>query len=274
MQFKEIILFTDSTIALAWILSKGRRFKPFVSSRVGEIQSNTEPCQWRHIPSEDNVAYDVSREITVDGLSGRWKEGPEFLHKPIDEWPREDVRPDVKEVEREVRKKQTVASISLATATESVIDCNAYSTWKKLIRVTAWVFRLKNNLLAKIKKQKAYEVNTGPLSPKELEQSRIHWIRQTQTSLKERLKKNDFKMLTPFVDADDIIRVGGRADKASNSITTWSQNIPSHHRSPSVWTFGDCNNSSENQTHVLDNTSSRHSQSCQIQLCRLQINGT
>ena len=68
MQFKEIILLMDSTITLAWILSKGRRFKPFVSSRVGEIQSNTQPCQWRNIPSEDNVADDVSRGIPVDDL--------------------------------------------------------------------------------------------------------------------------------------------------------------------------------------------------------------
>lgn len=51
MQCKEVILFMDSTITRAWILSKGRRFKPFVSSRVGEIQSSTQPCQWRHILS-------------------------------------------------------------------------------------------------------------------------------------------------------------------------------------------------------------------------------
>ena len=65
MQFKEIILFTDSTITLAWIRSKGRRFKPFVSSRVGEIQSNVQLCQWRHISSEENVADDVSRGNNV-----------------------------------------------------------------------------------------------------------------------------------------------------------------------------------------------------------------
>jgi hypothetical protein len=123
MQFKEIILFTDSTITLAWIRSKGRRFKPFVSSRVREIQRNVQPCQWRHIPSENNVADDLSRK-----LSGRWKEGPEFLHKHMEEWPQEDFKTDVKEVEKEVRKKQTVAFAAVTTETESVIDCNVYST--------------------------------------------------------------------------------------------------------------------------------------------------
>ena len=38
--------------------------------------------------------------------------------------------------------------------------------------------------------------------------------------LKERVKKNDFKMLTPFVDADGIIRVGGRVDNAVVSYET------------------------------------------------------
>jgi hypothetical protein len=74
------ILFTDSTITLAWIRSKGKRLKPFVSSRVGEIQSNIQPVQWRHIPTEHNVVDDVSRGLSVAELSGRRKNGPPFLH--------------------------------------------------------------------------------------------------------------------------------------------------------------------------------------------------
>ena len=42
-QFEKVILFLDSKIVLAWIRSKARRFKPFVSVRVGEIQTNTDP---------------------------------------------------------------------------------------------------------------------------------------------------------------------------------------------------------------------------------------
>ena len=62
----------------------------------------------------------------------------------------EDFKPDVKEVKKEVRKKQTVAFAAVTTARESVIDCNVCWTWKKLIRVTAWVLRPKNNLMAKM----------------------------------------------------------------------------------------------------------------------------
>jgi hypothetical protein len=99
-------LFTDSTITLAWIRSKGKRLKPFVSSRVGEIQTNVQPVQWRHIPTEHNVADDVSRGLSVAELSGRWKNGPAFLLLPKEEWPIERANADQDEVERECKKKK------------------------------------------------------------------------------------------------------------------------------------------------------------------------
>ena len=52
IRFQSVKFFTDSMIMLAWLQSLSRSFKPFVSSRVGEIQSNTDPSQWRHIPEE------------------------------------------------------------------------------------------------------------------------------------------------------------------------------------------------------------------------------
>lgn len=42
IQFQDAKFFTDSSITLAWIQSPSRSFKPFVSSRVGEIQSNSD----------------------------------------------------------------------------------------------------------------------------------------------------------------------------------------------------------------------------------------
>ena len=68
LQFTDVKFFTDSTITLAWIRNSSRNFKPFVSSRVGEIQSTTDPNQWNHIASEDNVADDPSRGIRVNEL--------------------------------------------------------------------------------------------------------------------------------------------------------------------------------------------------------------
>ena len=43
LEFEEIIYFTDNRIVLAWIKSTSRVYKQFVSSRVGEIQRNSDP---------------------------------------------------------------------------------------------------------------------------------------------------------------------------------------------------------------------------------------
>ena len=78
-QFEKVVYFLDSMIVLAWICSQARTFKTFVSTRIGEIQSNSDPAQWRHIPGEVNVADDVSRGVSVQSLLQRRKSGPEFL---------------------------------------------------------------------------------------------------------------------------------------------------------------------------------------------------
>jgi hypothetical protein len=59
LKFEKTVLFTDSKIALAWINSESRVYKPFVSVRVGEMQMKSDTDDWRHIRSEENVADDV-----------------------------------------------------------------------------------------------------------------------------------------------------------------------------------------------------------------------
>ena len=50
------LLWSDSMDVLHWIRGQSRSFKPFVANRVAEIQTITEPAQWRHIPSQENPA--------------------------------------------------------------------------------------------------------------------------------------------------------------------------------------------------------------------------
>ena len=216
---QESILFTDSTITLAWIRSKGKRLKPFVSSRVGEIQTNVQPVQWRHIPTEHNVADDVSRGLSVAELSGRWKNGPAFLLLPKEEWPIESANADQDEVERECKKTQAVGTVTSKETVTGVIDCERFSRCGRLVRVTAWVLKMKKNLLAKIKPTNDIAVEES-LTPEELEKSRIFWIKEAQKGLEVRVKANELKTLSPFEDKEGIIRVGGRTDNALVSYET------------------------------------------------------
>ena len=112
IHFKSVHFFTDRIITLAWILkSPSRTFKPFVSARVGEIQGNSEPSPWRHIPGEVNVVDDLSRSyrgISVQDLTGRWSDGSEFLRLPEELWPQLDAAQAPPEGHMERRRGEVV----------------------------------------------------------------------------------------------------------------------------------------------------------------------
>ena len=144
-QFARTVFFLDIRIVLAWICSEKRRFKPFVSIRIGEIQNISDPAQWRHILGELNVADDVSRGITVQSLTGRWQRASDFLRRLEGEWPQDSSYPDIAEVEKEKVKVHVVYEQSKL---QQPIDCKRFSSWRKLVRVTAYVLRFVWNLRA------------------------------------------------------------------------------------------------------------------------------
>ena len=215
LTFERAFLLSDSKIVLTWICNQARGFKPFVSSRVAEIQSNSNPSQWRHVPGELNVADDVSRGIPAKNLNGRWQHGPDFLRLHEEEWSQESSAADQSEIDRERRKAQTICAL---TTRQDAIDCKKFSTWRKLVRVTAYTLRFIRNLRVRCKKRyeddDSIKVNGGPLSPQELEQAEVHWIKESQKSFNSHLIKGELLKLSPYTDPSGILRVGGRVDKA------------------------------------------------------------
>jgi len=210
--FSRIIYFSDSLVVLAWIQGQTRCYKPFVSCRVGEIQSSSEPSEWLHCPTQLKVADDITKGITVEEMQERWLNGPEFLQLPADQWPigHGTSTPDMKEVNKERRKPKLV---QVVTVKQPIIKCEDFSKWKRLLRVTAYVRRFIHNFRLKFGQHTDnQEKRVGPLSAAEIDDAEIYWIRNAQSSLHQRLEKGDFATLTPFLDERSIIRVGGRVD--------------------------------------------------------------
>ena len=176
---------------------------------MGEIQSNSDPSQWKHIPSEDHVADDLSRGISVDELQGRWMNGPEFLYLPESQWPIKIASPSPDE-DMERQQAQILTAVTTQKA-EGVIDPTKFSAWRKLIRVTARIRRLAEKI--RLRKH-AQEGRNGPLTLEELERAEIFWINEAQRNLHRRKEKGEFKSLSPFLDVKGVIRVGGRVDEA------------------------------------------------------------
>ena len=61
MKMDQSVFWSDSVNVLWWVRGRSREFKLFVSNRVGEIQSSTDPDQWRYVPTSVNPADILSR---------------------------------------------------------------------------------------------------------------------------------------------------------------------------------------------------------------------
>ena len=79
LKMRRTLFFSDRRVTLAWIQGTPRSFKPFVSRRVSEIQTNSNPTDWHHCPTAENVADDLTKGITPEQLEGRWFNGPTFF---------------------------------------------------------------------------------------------------------------------------------------------------------------------------------------------------
>jgi hypothetical protein len=87
LKFKAFTHFTDSMIVLEWIKNETRTDPVFVANRTGEIQTKTTVSNWKHIPSEFNVADDISRGLRASELHERFLPGPKFMRLPESQWP-------------------------------------------------------------------------------------------------------------------------------------------------------------------------------------------
>ena len=63
------VFWLDSMDVLYWICGQSRKYKPFLSNRVGEIPALTNPEQWRHVPTKLNPADFLTRRLSISTLA-------------------------------------------------------------------------------------------------------------------------------------------------------------------------------------------------------------
>ena len=171
--FERVRYLSDSRVVLACIKGETHSYKPFVSCRVGEIQSNSQPSDWLHCPTDLSVADDLTKGISAGETHGRWFDGPPFLQLPEEQWPTEQGAPDTTEVKKETRKVHIVKATMVP---QPIFKCENMSSWKRFLRVTAYVFRFIHNVRAKLGRS-TDKKDVGPLEAKETEISEEYWIK-------------------------------------------------------------------------------------------------
>ena len=72
---------TDSSCVRNWLRTTALHYKPFVSHRIGEIQTLTESGEWRFVPGTQYPADWVTRSTLTGDLmiSPDWIEGPKIF---------------------------------------------------------------------------------------------------------------------------------------------------------------------------------------------------
>lgn len=215
--------YTDSLVTLYWIRGTHKEWKVFIQNRVNEIRRNVHPTLWNHTPGKTNPADLPSRGLTLLELSVNqlWREGPEWL-KQISDTPHLESATDIMPEECAQELKATTKSLNLMTTdSRSTIDdlmnCQNYSTYSKLLRVTAQVLRA-------VRRFKARGIGisdtTTTVTPEELAEAEALWIIsvQQQFSNDKNFQRQQAK-LRLFQDDRGLWRCGGRLSNAEVSFS-------------------------------------------------------
>lgn len=206
-----IYAFSDSTVALTWIHSPAFKFHTFVANRITEINSKLAASHWYHVSGEENPADIISRPITPTQLLNQdtWFQGPRWVSCPIQEWP---IQPFLSSPNSdEILEEKTVSLVTDVEANKThLLDklIERMSSYKKLLRATVYVLRFSKILQT-----------AGSITPFDLDNAELFLIRHVQSkhfasdihAIKNnrRITKSLIK-LNPFIDDENVIRVGGR----------------------------------------------------------------
>ena len=88
-QFTGCLHLVDPKIVHAMAQKESYGFKTFAATRIGEIQSGTNPKDWCWVASKQNIVDQLTRGKKPNKieLNSAWQKGPDFLKLPESEWP-------------------------------------------------------------------------------------------------------------------------------------------------------------------------------------------
>ncbi|XP_011156998.1 uncharacterized protein LOC105194004 [Solenopsis invicta] len=224
-------LWIDSTITLSWVTSTSRRWSVFVANRVGEIQRSTDIKMWRHVSSQNNPADILSRGISMQELPSAviWWHGPAFLQLNANQWPSGRFQ----ELDDVPEQRVIVATVSIQT--DNVVDklLERHSSLHRICRILIYCLRFS--------KVRRHEVSPGHLSPSEAAfalslMCRIVQVQAFPNDYKVLSQGNSVNsnsslfLLSPFMDKDGLMRVGGRLKNSDLQYDARHQILlPRHH---------------------------------------------
>lgn len=201
-------------VVLSWLQSQPSRWRTFVANRVADITRVLNNDRWRHVQSADNAADIATRGIRASDLADFevWWTGPQWLKKDL-----EFIGCDIPKTELELK------------STFHTILQEDHPIWERFSDIT----RMKRVLAycRRMSKKEGTGTRYKYLTTDELERVLVECIKYYQNLVYgkevEDLKKtgnvkprSSLITLSPFLDENEVIRVGGRLQNASIADTT------------------------------------------------------
>ncbi|XP_051153383.1 uncharacterized protein LOC127276780 [Leptopilina boulardi] len=134
---------TDSTVVLAWLNKHPSNWRTFVANRVAQVHELVPTAKWRHVPTAENTADCASRGLSALELlnfSLLWQ-GPSWLKRNSVSWPDTIA---VVPVDVDLEMRQVSNHVSNFSCDLQIAD--RFSSWPRLLRVTAYCMRFVSNL--------------------------------------------------------------------------------------------------------------------------------
>ena len=187
--------------------------------------------RWRHVRSADNPADCASRGLFPSELVdfALWWKGPTWLTKSQSQWPVQFKLPPNSDEDREL------CLVARTNPIEPILPVNRYSTFTRLQRVLAWVFRFIHNC----RRRHHYSTTSGCLTVDKLHQAERYWIQFSQgisvpnklstirlTPEADLFNNSSLKSLCPFLDVHGMLCVGGRTSNAELAYSTRHPIVP------------------------------------------------
>ncbi|XP_055542760.1 uncharacterized protein LOC129728348 [Wyeomyia smithii] len=212
MKIQETVLWSDSTIVLAWIKKPLNQLQQYVRNRIALIQEQTSEHRWKHVRSQQNPADIISRGQLPEYLQNNplWWSGPEFLN-------REKYEVDVPETIPDEELPELKSMVTVSNDDGLLAHFHKQSSFRKIQRVVGYILRFVKNC----KKKRAERELGTHLTVSELRQSTetIAYVVQ-QFHFADEIKRvvtnqpcRKLGNLRP-VYVNKLLRVGGRLDRS------------------------------------------------------------
>ena len=151
--WQKIFHWTDSSTVLQWLQAAHKKQQVFAANRAAEILENSSMDQWRHVKGVENPADIGTRRMSIEGLRDSvWLNGPAWLQKDEDNWPKPWCQ------EKEIEAEQAISTVATETQVEQTFDWNRYSSFNKIKNFIAYCMRFKTKEKGPLKAEEIHQV--------------------------------------------------------------------------------------------------------------------